>query len=341
MCLKIRIECTFLTIFLAFSYFSHGQFLHTPEEMEEIVMNTPEKYMIQETDNLGPEAFANCRKAGTPSHLVESETAQYSLSPKKLNKSERKKIKKRNKKILKSNSKSTEPINVDELVKNYLTLQDFDNALFYFLQLDNANAFTFENEYFLAKAYHETNRPEQAWQHIFNAKILSPYSEVRYEADEMKILDKLLEEILLSKKLVYQDWGLQFSYCIANRENKTFISFKSQPWRTYAICKSVWQEDEQHKSKMSTISDQSSWMIEEKECLLNALVSYLRHEENNPEYQGLQELANALDNNYVKEFIQYEAYVARNLPTPEGQPDRNMIERLKSYFLRVHTIASK
>ena len=335
MYLKIKLKYTFLTIFLAIGYFSYGQFLHTPEEMEEIVTNNPAKYILQETDNLGPEAFANCRQAiNTPK--VKTVAAKFNLENQTISKAEKKKLRKRNKKIAKLLSKGLDQSLTTELYENYYLLGNYDQALFYKLQSEEKPAFNFENEYFLAKTYFNIGKPKVALDHIFHAKILMPYSHQEYTMEDEQLVEDLLHQILKANKKSYQDWGLQFSYCVTNRDNKTYISFKSQPWKTYAICKTVWQEDGQHKSKMATISDQASWLVEEKECLLNALVSYLRHEEHNPEYEGLQQLALALENNYVGDFIQYEAFAARYLPNPDGQPSPEQIKEMMAYFMSVH-----
>jgi hypothetical protein len=336
MYLKVRLKYTFLTIFLANGYFSFGQFLHTPEEMEEIVSNNPAKYILQETDNLGSEAFTNCRQPiNTPK--AKAVATKFILEHKSVSTADKKKLKKRNKKITKLLSKEVDLTLNKELYNNYYKLGNYDQALFYKLQGEDKLTFNFENEYFLAKTYFKTNKPKLALAHVFNAKILMPYSDQGYKIEDEKLLEDLLHQVLKANKKSYQDWGLQFSYCVTNRDNKTYISFKSQPWKTYAICKTVWQEDDQHKTKMATISDQASWLVEEKECLLNALVSYLRHEEHNPEYQGLQQLAMALENNYVGDFIQYEAFAARYLQHPDGQPSREKIKEMMTYFLRVHT----
>ena len=340
MYLKIKLKYTFLTIFLAIGYFSKGQFLHTPEEMEEIVSNNPAKYILQETDNLGSEAFVNCRQAiNTPK--VKTVAAKFNLENQAISKTEKKKLKKRNKKITKLLSKTEDLSLTKELYDNHYRLGNFEEALFYKLQFEDEQEFNFENEYFLANTYFKTNRPKVALEHIFNAKILMPYSKNEYTAEDREQVENLLQQILLVNNKLYNDWALQFSYCVKNRDNKTYISFKSQPWKTYAICKTVWQEDDQHKSKMATISDQASWMVEEKECLLNALVSYLRHEEKNPAFEGLQQLAKALENNYVSDFIQYEVFAAKYMPYPNGLPSLEKIETLRSYFLRVHTTPTK
>ena len=341
MYLKIRVKYAVLTIFLSISYYCNAQFLRTPEEMEDIVMNTPEKYMLQETNNLEAKAFANCRLAGQSTEKSTGTPKNSVLSSKVISKSNSKKLKKRIKKILKNKTQASAAVDLKELTYNYFALGKYDEALLHHFHQESSNDFTFENEYFLARAYLETKKPEFACKHIFNAKVLLPYSKYHYSPEEIQTLEKYFDLTLQANKKIHAKWEMQFSYCIAKREDKTFISFKSQPWRTYAICKSVWQEDDQHKSKMSTISDQPSWLVEEKECLLNALVSYLRHEENNPQFHGLKELSKALDSNYVNDFIHYEAYVSRYLPTPEGQPNSEKIAQLESYFIRAHTSARK
>lgn len=340
MYLKIKLKYTFLTIFLSFSYFSHGQFLRTPEEMEEIVSREPSKYILQETDNLSDTAFENCRQAINTTK-AKTVSTKFDLNSQVISKAKKKKLKRRNKKITKLLAKSEALHLTKELYANHYQLGNYEEALFYKLQFDNEQFFDFETEFFLAKTYFKTSRPKSALKHIFNAKILLPYSQHEYNAKDKQQVEKLLRQILLANNKTYQDWALQFSYCLANRDGKTYISFKSQPWKTYAICKSVWQEDSQHKTKMATISDQAPWIVEEKECLLNALVSYLRHEENNPKYTGLQQLAMALENNYVGDFIQYESFAARYQQNPDGQPSPKKINTLKSYFLRVHTTSTK
>lgn len=330
-----------MTLLLALSNISQGQFLHTHEEMEEMVNSRPDKYLLQETDNLSTEAFESCR-GGTNNHNVQAASiSQNTILQQKLNKSARKKLKKKNKRILKHANQTNDNDVIRQLCANHFQLGNFDEALYYKLLLPSKKTIDFEDEFLLAKSYFETKNYKLALEHAFNAKLTLPYSNQSDLALKITMIEDLLAQSLIAKRQQYSDWALQFAYCITNRDNKTYISFKSEPWKTYAVCKSVWQEDEDHKKKMATVSDQAPWLVEEKECLLNALVAYMHHEENNPEFIGISHLADALNNNYIKEFIQYEVYVSRYLPNPDGIPSKAEIAKLRTYFLKAHSVALK
>ncbi len=340
--LNMRLKHILTTLLLTLSYFSQGQFLHTPEEMEEKVSSRPDKYVLQETNNLSIEAFQNCR-GGTNNHNVQAmQVAQVNSSlTQNLSKAARKKLKKKNKRLLKQVDQSKDDEIIRQLCSNYYQLGNFDEALFYKLLLPAKDIKSFDNELFLAKSYYETKKHDLAFEHAFNAKLLLPYAAQSNKQLEIEMVEGLLQQILTAQQKTYAKWTLQFSYCITNRDHKTYISFKSEPWKTYAVCKSVWLEDEKHKQKMSTISDQSLWLIEEKECLLNALVSYMRHEKDNPEFVGISHLADALDEDYVKEYILYEIYISQYIANPDGMPSKDNIAKLRAYFLKAHSVAHK
>jgi len=325
------------TLLIALSYCSQGQFLHTPEEMESFIIDKPGKYILQETDDLSIDAFERCRN-GANNHNVQSEkSTDFIFETALLSKSSRKKLKKQNKKITKQVSTNSDLDKIQALCANHYKLGNFEEALFYKLQTTKDIAFTFENEFFLAKSYYETKKYDFALEHVFNAKVLLPYSNIDFATPEIQMVETLLTEILNAKKLQYLDWSLNFSYCITTRENKTYISFKSAPWKNYAICKSVWAGEDNHKAKMTTISDQPSFLIEEKECLLNALVAIMRSEVEDANHVGLKNLGTAIDNNYINEYIYYEAFVSKYVDMPGFEPNKEMITKWRRYFLFQHS----
>ena len=329
----MRYKYILLTLFLASSNLIFSQFLHTPEELEEIVKNNPDKYFLQETMDLSEEGFANCR-GGTENHNVQAvPTSNPAILTQELNKSTKKKLKKKNKKILKKASIDNNAIMA--LCVNHFRLGNFDEALYYKLQLPPAETANFSDAYFLAKSYLETKNYELAFEHAFHAKLLLPY-DANMDKAQPQMVESLLARSLTAQKKSYQNWTLQFSYCITTRDDKTFISFNSEPWKAYGICKSIWQEDPDHRTKMATISDQPSWLVEEKECLLNTLVAFMRHESDNPEFDGLKYLATALDEDSVKEFILYERFIAKYQPIPSGVPSKEEIDKVRAYFLSAH-----
>ena len=332
----MRLKHTLLTLIIASSNLIFSQFLHTPEELEEIVNNNPDKYLLQETLDLSEQGFENCR-VGKENHNVQTAfTSNPIFLIQENNKSTRKKLKKRNKKIIKKAGKTPKELGrIMELCANHFRLGNFEEALYYKLQLPNEEFATFSNAYFLAKSYLEIKKYDLAFEQAFMAKVLLPY-DANMDKSKQELVENLLSNTLAAQKKSYQDWALQFSYCITTRDNKVFISFNSKPWKTYSICKSIWQEDPKHKTKMATISDQPSWLVEEKECLLNTLVSYMRHESTNPVFDGLKYLATALDENSVKEFILYEKFIAKYQPIPSGVPTKDEIKKVKAYFLGAH-----
>jgi len=327
------------TLFLTLSYFSQGQFLHTPEEMVNFITNKPDKYILQETDNLTLDAFRRCRNGANNHNVQFAENTNFIYDTEMLSKASRKKLKKQNKKITKQVSARIDVDKIQALCANHYKLGNFEEALFYKFQINDNLAFNFENEFFLAKSYFETKKHDLALEHIFNAKVLLPYSGLPFSDMEIEMVENLLGQILKAKKLRYLDWSLNFSYCITNREDKIYISFKSQPWKTYAICKSVWLGEETHRGKMATISDQPSFLVEEKECLLNALVEYLRSEVDNPDNIGLKYLGTAIDNDYIKEYITYETFVAQYADMPGDAPSKEAISKWRRYFLFQHSAA--
>lgn len=121
------------------------------------------------------------------------------------------------------------------------------------------------------------------------------------------ILQANMENMLALDNHIYQAWRLFPIYEISATADSTKINiqYDKNPWAAYAACKAVWQYEPNYKINMQLLSDNTLDVIEEKECLYNALINYVQNNEENA-YPELDALANALELQLVSPYVWYE-----------------------------------
>ncbi len=168
------------------------------------------------------------------------------------------------------------------------------------------------------------------------------------KGDHQKAIDHMLmahlfnrnnKEILDSMKTLFTRNDMK--YTTANFEPKYNITSQSDSvvlihtvdstWQSYAYCKAIWQFEKEYSDKKKDISDQSIEVVEEKECLLCALITYEETKSDHKKIPAMKKLSNALLSQQIDQFLLYEHLLKIN-PKLAYQLDNKTINKLKTYL---------
>lgn len=333
----------FLTLFLGISYCSFAQFLHTPSEIEQILLKNNKKWALKENKSLKSQDFAQCRRSKEHNKVSNSlEWTSDTYVFKTYNSKTTKKKIKEKLKALKQNKVKDEAKAYEELAKLNYQDANFEQAIYYKKLEQEKRNDQMLGKLLLAKCYHKLGQHKLAMDEIIEAKILNAFclSAQKYPRSYNKSFDKLMAEILAKNQLEYDDWQLDPLYCIETNQDSSVISYSSEVWKAYGACKAVWAYEEGYKEKMKSISNQSQLIVEEKEALLNALTAYLRLEDKK-NFESFQYVGQALDNGFIDQLIIYELYLSKNRPYPFFNVENDDMKIIKEYFKLAHCIPLK
>ena len=193
-------------------------------------------------------------------------------------------------------------------------------------QILKVNPIDAQSFYQLALAYQDIGKKEAALEHIIWAHF--------YNRNDRKIISHL-KNIFFEHKLNYQDFTFQPEYQIATLENNIIsIQANEAPWKAFASCKALWQNEEKYREDMSHLAHVLPDLIELKECLLNALITYNGMEMGKENYPLLGILKDALQKGMVNDFIFYEIQLRDNPNLIHFLP-KEKIESLIQYLKTV------
>lgn len=150
----------------------------------------------------------------------------------------------------------------------------------------------------MANLEHKSGHLDAAIRHISFAHL--------FDRNNPVILDALIS-IFRSKGFEYQHISFEPRYqLLANPDSSIVIKTAGIPWQAFATCKAIWAHEPGYKEKMKFISSADVKIIEKKECLLSALLSYERLPEERANYPILATLSDALSEKRIDDFILYE-----------------------------------
>lgn len=299
-----------LFVILLFCVFSaQSQNLHTPSEIKTIVKNSERTYIF---DTLVELSVPN-----TPQII--SKTLDFSIFQKenfvdlkgyKLNKKARKSLKKANNyfssgkfgkalKLYRGLYESTNASKMLPLMAHCANLANENEiSLRYYNQLLLLSPKSPALLFAIANLEHRSGNINAAFRQINKAHL--------YDRNNPIILDSLIS-IYQSKGFVYQNDSFQPKYQLyENADSSIVIKSADIPWTSYATCKAIWAYEPEYKFKMKFISTADISIIEEKECLLNALLSYEKLPSGHEQYPMLGIVSKALPEKRIDDFILYE-----------------------------------
>ncbi len=320
------------------SIVSIAQQLHTPSEVQQYMEKSTIQYNLDSLSVTFDEVSLPIVEKGyyltANKHGIQLEKKQFPISKKikGLYKKAHKAKKKNNlpKSIdyyLKALKKAPEhPILIAELANIYWKKDDIENVIFWAKKGIELNPIDFESHTLLAMAYQKINNYELALEHITLAHL--------YNRNHKKTIE-ILKSIYMMNGMTYTDFVFFPKYKIESKDS-TVVSIQANesPWKSYATCKALWQYEEKYKEGMGHIANTNNETIEQKECLLNALISYERMETGKEDFPEFKILGNSLRNRMVNDFILYEIEL-RESPLKIYLLPQTKIQRIMRYLISV------
>ena len=211
--------------------------------------------------------------------------------------------------------------------RSYDAWNNNETAKYWYQQAIDFSFIDFEAHYLIAHLYQLDENQDKAIYHISLAHLLNR---------NHKGILKALKEIYAHFGIEFKEWTLEPIYTISKKENNQIrISAEAIPWRAYANCKAVWQFESAYSDKMKSLSKATVSLIEEKECLLNALIAYEKLKTEKDKYPELKCLSEVLIQRKVDDYILYEVSALSN-PTALILLPKEKLEHLISYLLSYH-----
>lgn len=160
-----------------------------------------------------------------------------------------------------------------------------------------------------------------------------------YNRNSFKLRTKLKMIALLDEYQYDDSWQFNFNYKIQKiGQDSIEIIAPNDIWKTYGNCKAVWQFDANYKkAKQNDFSSQLD-LLEEKECLLNFLITY---ESIDVKYRNMvkplaPKLIETIDNKLINAFIQYEIWAVQN-PSLMHELTKEELDQIMMYIFTVRT----
>lgn len=326
----MRILSTILLLLLALSV--DAQYLHTPSQIETIKRESSIKYRL---DSIAPTVEKSPSKVLVSSfEYLLGDTSPVDLPNTNLSKKDIKALKKAN---------------------HFFSIEKFDQAIVYYqksetlrkmptirfrtaysfqkieqaqeaipiynslLAADSSNSFLY---FQLANCYVQLEDYKMACHKITLAHL--------YNRNNTAYLDTL-SNIYHLRNWKFRNLDFNPEYALEKNESEVKITAVSTPWIAYASCKAIWTFEPGYDKKMKFISSEDLRVIEEKECLLNALVAFeLLDKPDKINFPGLYTLSSALPDKRVNDFIMYEISL-RSYPEISSQLSQERIAQLVDY----------
>jgi len=324
--------------FLLFCFYMYGQRLHTPSEvqqyMEKSSINFSFDTLTEEFTSKGLTLVEEGYFLIITDSGFELEKREFTLSPKakkyiaKAKKFERrKKVAKSIKFLKRAHDMHPENMRVMKYLGSlYLENNQAERSISLLENVVEINDIDFEAHSLLAVAYHKTGQKKNALKQISLAHLLN--------RNHKKIIE-ILKVIYLENGLPYSDYVFEPKYKIDTQDTLNIsIQANEIPWKAYAACKTLWMYDSEYKKGMMNFSNIDITKVEEKECLLNALLSYEQMETGKEDYPLLEYLGASLEKEMVNDFILYEIKSREN-PMMMSLLSKERLESVAKYLMSI------
>lgn len=212
-----------------------------------------------------------------------------------------------------------------------LKQEEYTEAIIYLDKVLTVNSKDFEALMYKAECQSGLGNTGQATRTIALAHI--------YNRNDATITQKLIQIAALDGLIYNDNWKFPFNYNIKQiGEDSVQIQTPNPIWQSYANCKAVWQFDESYKrAKMNDFSKNVDF-IQEKECLLNFLITYeaIDLQYRNKVKPLAPNLIKAVDSKMINAFIIYEVWAVEN-PTNTHELTDSEIDLLMMYIFTVRS----
>ncbi len=296
--------------FCIISFGINAQQLHTPQEVEQYMKKSTIQYQM---DSLSVELEVVSFPLMEKGYFLEKTEKgiqiqqQEFLLPKKAKRFYKKATKavakQKLEKAIKFYNKAIEAQPdqlrlINEFANFYWENGDWENVAFWATKGIELNPIDFEAHARLALAYQNVGKKTAALEYIISAHL--------YNRNHPKNIEAL-SSIFAENGMNYQDYLFQPEYKIENRDsNQVSVQANFEPWQSYAACKALWQNEESYRTEMSHLAKANITSIEQKECLLNALIGYGKMKTGKEEFPIFDVLEKSLQHRMIDDFIFYE-----------------------------------
>ncbi len=327
----------FLSLGVIFS--AASQSLHTPEEILKILEKSPVKFVIDTIEGRFKKEDAPVladgyvlQSAGMGDVLAQYQQSDSKKTKEYFKKGEKLYEKKKYKKARKCFQKALDetPDHSQMMVwigKTYEAEDKKDNALKWYEKATQANAIDYQGFWNYGRILLEKDARPEAMQAITKAHLLN-----RNHPGVLKTFKKIYQK----NNILYPFWTFDPMYKITKDEkNEIHVGYQKTPWLAYGLCKAAWEHEPSYKKNMDANLMRDPRMMEEKECLLSAVIAYesMEDEEKN-RFPEIVALITASEKEMIDEFVIYEIWSRKN-PLMLLQTDRDILNKIENYLLEV------
>lgn len=303
-------------LFCIISFGIDAQQLHTPQEVQQYMKKSTIQYQIDSlSQELAPISFSLIEgdlfviKTGENIQLQKREL-QLNKKAKRFYKKAQKAIEKgKMEKVVKFYKKAIEvapnqlPL-INEFAHFYQKNGDVENAIFWSKKGIELNPVGVEAHFQIALAYQRVGKKMEAMDHIIWAHL--------YNRNSLRIIESL-QSIFKENGLTYENYSFQPKFKIeSKKDNIVSIQANTEPWKSYAACKALWQNEEDYRLEMGRSANVAITSIEQKECLLNALIAFSKLEKGALDFPIFTILEKSLQYRMIDDFIFYEIELRRD-----------------------------
>ncbi len=326
-------KCIYITLLISClsAITVNSQSLHTPADLEQIIEKSKVTYRFDNRYKPQPQPkYPIIQRISNRNFEVRSDEFIEKNHRKAKRAIERKDFEKAEYYLTKASTADVSNMVIKQsLASVYVENEKYKLALRLYNQILSQNPFDYEVHQQIALCFQKVKDSTNALRHITLAHI--------YNRNHEEI-SATMKSIYLENGIYFLSWSLQPQYKIlVNKDStKVNISTPEGPWAAYAKCKAVWDFEEGYAQKMQYLSDQTIHIVEEKECLFNAIMAYERLEDKTP-YPALKGLGTSLSLKMVDEYLLYEKVLPEN-PELVLNLHEEDIEKLIIYIQEVHTL---
>jgi len=307
-----------LLIFIFCSFLSgiNAQNLHTPDAVEQYMKKSSIQYhldtLIQDSNIVTYPLIEKGIFLVKKEDSIQILKKEYSFSKKTkkyLKKARKADVNENYSKALKfykkANERSPDNSNLINEISDFLWSNgNYEDVVYWSQRAIENNPIDFEAHARISLAYQKIDKKEKAIDHIIEAHLLN--------RNHPKVI-QILKEIFAENGMVYQKFKFEPEYKLNQKsEKEVTIAANEAPWLSYASCKALWQYEEKYKTQMSHLANVATSKIEQKECMLNALVAYERMKKGKENFPSLNIMGHALSNRMIDDYILYELELRQN-----------------------------
>ncbi len=319
----------------------HAQRLHTPDEIVKLMEESRKTYVFDSLEQGGivlsftpTSDFHPYVRLEVPGEVrVELKAASnYSKKQRKSIRSSDKSMKKGNfskARICLEKVKDTKPGDTKILCaigNTYAKENKTETAIYWYERALEFNFAETEARLKLAELYLSLNDTEKAVHHISYAHLFN-----RNNKDIMLQMESTFKEAGIH----YEELEFNPIYTISPvGNNQVTIGYGHSVWAGYAAVKAVWEYEPNYTDEMTKISKQPAVIIQEKEALFNALITYerIKNDKKSRMFPLLHLLSEISLKKQIDHFLDYEI-LSRTDPKYILGKDRESLELLKNYLV--------